>query len=52
MFRYPPGWRQYENFNNYSYVKRDATIEEYMSEMNRQVRFDEFISIMTEHIKE
>lgn len=52
MYRYPSGFRHYENYNNYSYVKKDATIEEYMSEMNRQVRFDEFLAIVTQHLRE
>jgi hypothetical protein len=52
MYRYPSGFRHYENYNNYSYVKKDATIEEYMSEMNRQIRFDEFLAIVTQHLRE
>jgi hypothetical protein len=44
--RYPHGFRHYESFVNYKYVNPDATIHDYMNEMNRQVEFDEFLSIM------
>jgi len=50
--RYPRSLRHYENYANYSYVHKDASIEDYMKEMNRQVEFPEFMVIMTEHIKE
>ena len=33
--RYAQGYRHYENYANYSQVIPDATIEDYMNEMNR-----------------
>lgn len=44
--RYPHGFRQYENYVNYRFLNPDATIDDYMSEMNRQVEFEEFLAIM------
>lgn len=35
-----------ENFVNYKAVNKQATMEEYTEEMNRQVEFDEFLSIL------
>lgn len=43
--RYLPGFRHFENFNNYSFLFPDATIEQYRAEMNRQVELPEFITI-------
>ena len=43
--RYLPGWRHYENFNNYNLMYPGSTIEEYRSEMYRQVELAEYISI-------
>lgn len=43
--RYLPGWRHYENFNNYKLMFPGSTIEEYRSEMYRQVELAEYISI-------
>ena len=50
-FRYPPNYRHYENYNSYSYVNRDASIEDYMEVMNKQVEFTEFLAIMIDHVK-
>jgi len=50
--RYPHGFRHYENFANYSQVKRDATIQEYMEEMNRPCEFHEYMTIMRQHMIE
>ena len=44
--RYPDGYRHYENYANYSQVITEATIEDYMQEMNRQVRYDEYVAII------
>ena len=44
--RYPHGYRHYENYANYSQVVTDATIEDYMLEMNRQVNYDEYVAII------
>jgi len=43
--RYVPGFRHYENFANYSLVHKNATIDEYQQEMNRQCELTEFIGI-------
>ena len=48
--RYPHGFRHYESFANYSQHKRDATMSEYMHEMNRPCEFNEFVDIMRAHI--
>lgn len=50
--RYLPGFRHYENFNNYSFMFPDATIEEYRSEMYRQVELAEYISITRQAVLE
>jgi hypothetical protein len=43
--RYVTGFRHLENFANYSLVHKNATIDEYQTEMYRQVELTEFISI-------
>lgn len=50
--RYPQGFRHFENYANYSYVHKEATIEDYMKEMNRPCDFTEFLSIQTEHLRQ
>jgi hypothetical protein len=50
--RYLPGFRHYENFNNYSFMFPDSTIEEYRSEMYRQVELAEYISITRQAVLE
>ena len=47
--RYPHGFRHFENYANYSQVKKDATIQEYMQEMNRQCEFNEFVAIQRQY---
>lgn len=47
--RYPHGFRHFENYANYSQVKKNATIQEYMEEMNRQCEFNEFVAIRRQH---
>jgi hypothetical protein len=32
--RYPLGFRHYENFVNYKMVVKDATVQDYITEMN------------------
>lgn len=44
--RYPHGWRHMENYVNYKAINKEATMEEYTAEMNRQVEFEEFLSIL------
>lgn len=44
--RYPQGFRHYENYVNYRTVFPDATIEEYMKDMNRECTYAEFLNIM------
>ena len=43
--RYVPGFRHYENFDSYSIKHPDATIDEYVNEMNREVTFAEYLEI-------
>ena len=50
--RYPKGFRHYENYANYSQVHTDATVEEYMDVMNRQVTYSEFVAITRQGIME
>jgi hypothetical protein len=50
--RYLPGFRHYENFNNYNFMFPDSTIEEYRSEMYRQVELAEYISITRQAVLE
>jgi len=50
--RYLPGFRHYENYNNYSMMFPDSTIDEYRGEMNRQVELAEFISITRQAVLE
>mmetsp|Transcript_2406 Transcript_2406/g.3067 ORF Transcript_2406/g.3067 Transcript_2406/m.3067 type:complete len:81 (+) Transcript_2406:2960-3202(+) len=50
--RYPASYVHLENFANYSQVKKDATIADYMEEMNRPCEFHEFMAIIAEHMKE
>ena len=49
--RYPPNYRHYENYNSYSFVHRDATVQDYMEIMNKQVEFADFLAIMIDHVK-
>lgn len=44
--RYPLGFRHYENYVNYRTVFPEATIEDYMKDMNRECTFAEFLNIM------
>ena len=44
--KFPNGFRHYESFANYKLVNPDAEIQDYISEVNRQVEFDEFMAIM------
>lgn len=46
MGRYPHGFRHYENYVNYRTVFPDATIEDYMKDMNRECTYAEFLNIM------
>ena len=47
------GGRSYfENFANYSQVKKDATIQEYMETMNRPCEFSEYLAIIRQHLIE
>ncbi len=46
--RYPQGFRHYESYANYKFIEKDATIQDYMQEMNRQCEFDEFLRIVRE----
>lgn len=50
--RYPHGFRHFENFANYSQVKPDATIQEYMETMNRPCEFSEYLAIIRQHLIE
>lgn len=50
--KYPPGFRHYENFVNYRQVNADATIEDYMHDMNREATYAEFLAIMRSSILE
>ena len=50
--KYPPGFRHFENFVNYRVVFPDASIEDYMKEMNREVTYQEFLAIMKSSILE
>ena len=50
--RYPVGFRHYESFANYSQTKRDATMQEYMNEMNRPCEFHEYCDIWRAHLIE
>ena len=50
--RYPHGFRHFENFANYSQVKKDATIQEYMETMNRPCEFSEYLAIIRQHLIE
>ena len=50
--RYPYGFRHLENYANYSQVKRSATIQEYMEEMNRPCELVDYINIMRQHLIE
>ena len=43
---YPNGWRHFETFVRYKAINKDSTIEEYMAEINRQVEYEEFLSIL------
>lgn len=43
--KFPNGFRHYESFANYKLVNQDAEISDYISEVNRQVEFDEFLAI-------
>lgn len=47
--RYPKGFRHYENFTNYSMIFRDANIDEYQHDMNRQVELSEYLAITREN---
>ena len=44
--KYPEGFRHYENYVNYRQVFQDATVEQYMRDMNREVTFIEMMNIM------
>jgi hypothetical protein len=44
--KFPNGFRHYESFANYKLVNPEAEIQDYISEVNRQVEFDEFMAIM------
>jgi len=44
--RYPHGYTLYENYASYSQVRRDATIGDYMKEMNRPCELHEFMAIV------
>ena len=50
--RYPKTFMKYENFANYSQADKNATIQDYMNEMNRACEFHEFMAIVSEHLKE
>ena len=43
--KYPNGFRHYESFANYKLVNPNAEISEYISEVNQQVEFHEFLAI-------
>jgi uncharacterized short protein YbdD (DUF466 family) len=44
--KYPAGFRHYENYVNYRQVNPDATIEDYIQDMNREATFQEFMGVM------
>merc|ERR1711957_549171 len=44
--RYPEGWRHMEAFVTFKAMHKDATMDEYVEEMNRQVEYEEFLSIL------
>ena len=44
--RYPRGFRHLENFANYNLVKPESKIADYVQEMNRQIEFEEFLTLM------
>jgi len=44
--RYPVGFRHYENYVNYRNIFPDASIEDYMKDMNRECSFAEFLNVM------
>lgn len=50
--RYPHNYRQYENFVNYSQVKKDATIQEYMEVMNKPCEYYEYLKIRSSRLVE
>lgn len=41
--RYPVGFRHYENWQNYTSVYPDATLEDYRDDLNSQISFDEYL---------
>lgn len=44
--RYPEGWRHYETFVTFKAMHKDATMDDYVQEMNRQVEYEEFLTIL------
>lgn len=50
--RYPINYRHFENFANYSQVKKDATIQEYMEVMNKPCEFHEYLNIRSSRLVE
>lgn len=50
--RYPEGFRHYENFANYSQVKKDATIQEYMEVMNKPCELQDYAKIRSHRLIE
>jgi hypothetical protein len=43
--RYTPGFRHYENFYAYKLKNPEATIEDYTTDMNSQISFEEFLKL-------
>lgn len=41
--RYPVGFRHYENWQNYTSMYPDATLEDYRDDLNSQISFDEYL---------
>ena len=47
--RYTVGFRHYENYNNYVQKFPDATIEDYVDDMNSEISFDEYLLLSQKH---
>jgi len=43
--RYIPGYRHYENFENYQIKYPEREIQDYIDDMNREVTFEEYLNI-------
>lgn len=46
------GWRHYETLMNYKTVHPEATMEDYVAEMNRQIEFEEFLALLKQSVLE